>query len=123
MKEREPIYFCPFGEDCENIKDDKLYRCVFYVNLKGSNPQTDEKTDEWGCSISWLPVLLCENSKASRNTRDSVDKFKNEISRVGDNFIKAVAHASMKKKELENDVNNDESNIEEIVINEEGETE
>ena len=39
--------------------------CVVHEN-QGNNPNTGEPTEEWGCSMAWLPILMIENAQQSR---------------------------------------------------------
>lgn len=43
------------------------------------NPNTGSEVDEWGCAITWLPVLMIENSQQQRHTGAAVESFRNEL--------------------------------------------
>jgi hypothetical protein len=75
----ETVLTCPLGSKCEEAKDGKLHRCVWFVQLAGINPNTGEQKDEKGCAIAWLPVLLIENSMQQRSTSAAVESFRNEV--------------------------------------------
>ena len=49
------------------------------MQIRGKNPNTGEDTDEWGCSMAWLPVLMVENSQQQRSTGAAVESFRNEM--------------------------------------------
>lgn len=66
------------------------HQCEWFVHLVGMNPQTGQPTDEWGCSIKWLPVLLVENSQQQRQTAASVDKVANQVQRSRSEFLGAL---------------------------------
>ena len=70
--------FCPLiGEDCLGLK------CAWFTQLRGTNPQTGHEVDEWGCAVTWMPMLLIENSQQQRQTGAAVESFRNEtISRI-----------------------------------------
>lgn len=70
---------CPLGSKCEEIKDNKLYRCRWYVHLKGKDPQSEEVLDKWDCSIAWLPILSVENSQTNRGQTQALESFRNEF--------------------------------------------
>jgi len=53
--------------------------CSWFVCIRGKDPQSEKEIDEWACAISWLPVLLCENSQMSRQTGAAVESFRNEM--------------------------------------------
>ncbi len=70
---------CPLGHECEKAQDGVLHRCAWFVQLSGQNPQTGEQLDEYGCAMSWMPVLLVENARVSRGTSAAVESFRNEV--------------------------------------------
>jgi hypothetical protein len=49
--------------------------------VRGQHPQTGQEVDEWNCAMTWLPVLLIENSKQQRQTGAAVESFRNETVR------------------------------------------
>lgn len=68
---------CPLiGKKC------LTHQCEWYTHLVGMNPQTGQPTDEWKCSMSWLPVMLVENANMTRQATASVDKVANETAGV-----------------------------------------
>ena len=72
--EMKPGTFCPLVK-----KDCLQFKCAWFTQLRGTNPNTGKEIDEWGCAISWLPVLLVENSQQSRQTGAAVESFRNEM--------------------------------------------
>ena len=75
---------CPLGHKCEELRDGALHRCAWFTHLRGTNPNTGEETNERGCAISWLPVLLVENSQQQRSTAAAVESFRNEMVRANE---------------------------------------
>lgn len=74
-----PSTFCPL------IKDDcKGLGCSWFTQLRGTNPNTGQEVDEWGCAITWLPMLLVENSQMQRHTGAAVESFRNEMVKAND---------------------------------------
>ena len=70
----EPGTFCPLlKKDCIGLK------CSWLTKLRGTNPNTGQEVDEYGCAIAWLPVLLVENSQQQRHTGAAVESFRNEM--------------------------------------------
>ena len=47
--------------------------------VRGKHPQTGEEVDDWNCAMTWLPVLLIENSQMQRQTGAAVESFRNEV--------------------------------------------
>ena len=72
--ERE--HWCPLiGEECMKLK------CEWFTQIRGQNPNTGEEVDEWGCAVTWLPMLLIENSQQQRQTGAAVESARNETVR------------------------------------------
>ena len=72
--ELKPGNFCPLiKKDCMGIQ------CSWFTQMRGTNPNTGKEIDEWGCAITWLPVLLVENSNQQRQTGAAVESFRNEM--------------------------------------------
>ena len=68
--------------------------CAWFMKIAGTNPNTGEAIDEWGCSMAWLPVLMIENSQQQRQTGAAVESFRNEMvknNEVGQRVLLAAA--------------------------------
>jgi len=77
--EIKTVLTCPLGSKCEEIKDGAIHRCAWWTKLAGTNPNTGEAVDEHGCAMSWLPMLMIENSMQQRSTSAAVESFRNEM--------------------------------------------
>lgn len=99
--EIETELICPLGCKCEEIKNGKINRCVWYIKLVGQNPQTGENIDDQGCAMSWMPILLIENSKATRGTNSAIESFRNDIT-VGQNMFNNMIINARRNTELIN---------------------
>lgn len=86
----KPGSFCPLiQDDCKGIA------CSWFTHLRGHNPNTGQEVDEWGCSITWLPMLLIENSQQQRQTGAAVESFRNEMvvaNQTGQQLLIAAAN-------------------------------
>jgi len=93
---------CPLGAKCEEVRDVEgrqvMYRCPWFTQLRGKNPQTGEPVDDWGCAVAWLPVLMIENTKESIGMSSSIDSFRNEMVRNQGHVFEAINPP--KKQEL-----------------------
>ena len=68
------------GKYCPLIKKDCIgLQCSWFTEIRGMNPNTGEPVDEWGCAITWMPMLLIENSQQQRSTGSAVESFRNEV--------------------------------------------
>lgn len=75
----KPQLSCPLGSKCEEIRDNTMYRCAWFIQLAGRNPNTGEDVDERGCAMAWVPILLVENSMQQRGTAAAIESFRNEV--------------------------------------------
>jgi hypothetical protein len=74
MTQIKPGTYCPLiKKDCIGIK------CSWFTQVRGTNANTGKEVDEWGCAMTWLPVLLIENAQQSRQTGAAVESFRNEV--------------------------------------------
>ncbi len=93
-------------EFCPLIKDTcKQLGCKFFMQLRGTHPQTGAEIDEWDCSIRWLPMLLIEGAKETRQTAAAIESFRNEMVR-GQAAVIGLSETS-KIKELSHARNTD----------------
>lgn len=74
----EPKNNCPL----DGFKPCRQLECGWFTQMRGTNPNTGEAVDSWGCAVTWLPMLLVENASQSRQTGASVESFRNEMVRA-----------------------------------------
>lgn len=71
----EPKSNCPL----DGFKPCRQLDCAWFMKVRGTNPNTGEEIDDYGCSMAWLPVLMIENSQQQRQTGAAVESFRNEM--------------------------------------------
>lgn len=76
----EPKANCPL----DNFNPCRQLECAWFLKIRGSNPNTGEDIDDWGCSMAWLPILSIENSQMQRQTGAAVESFRNEMVKAND---------------------------------------
>ena len=89
----ETVLTCPLGSKCEEVKDNKIHRCTWSIDLDGTNPTTGDIVKERGCAMAWMPVLLIENSKQQRSTAAAVESLRNEKVSTTNQFLNVLASA------------------------------
>ena len=47
--------------------------------MRGTNPNTGELVDEWGCAVTWMPIMGAEIAQKSNQTGAAVESFRNEV--------------------------------------------
>ena len=72
--QRPPATFCPLVHGAC-----KQFECLFWVQLRGTHPQTGQELDEFDCSIRWLPVLLIEGAKETRQAAAAIESLRNRV--------------------------------------------
>ena len=66
---------CPL----DGFKPCRQHKCAWFMQIRGTDPNTGKEVDEWGCSMAWIPTLLIENSQQQRSTGAAVESFRNEM--------------------------------------------
>ena len=116
----EPGKFCPLiGKDCIQME------CSWFTQIRGTNPNTGKEVDEWGCAITWMPMLLIENSQMQRETGAAVESARNESVRDNEanrKLIKQVTTAILQSPVAPIDIKTIDDKINRLEL-EEGEKE
>ena len=90
------------GNYCPLIKKDCIgLQCAWFTQVRGHNPNTGKEVDEWACAITWLPVLLIENSQQQRSTGAAVESFRNEMVKANESSQQALLAMVTKPSVLE----------------------
>lgn len=55
---------------------------------------TGKDIDEYACAVTWLPMLLVENSGMQRQTGAAVESFRNEMVKANETSIKVLAESA-----------------------------
>lgn len=86
----EPKANCPL----DGFNPCRQMECAWFMKIAGNNPNTGEPIEDWGCAITWLPVMMIENSQMQRQTGAAVESFRNEMvkaNEVGQRVLLAAA--------------------------------
>ena len=97
-KELEVVFTCPLGSECEEIKDNKLHRCMLYTKIVGRDANTGDMVDDWSCAISWMPTLQVEMSQTNRSQSAALESFRNETVKGQAEFNKLVSSKVLPKR-------------------------
>ena len=71
--------------------------CAWFMKIQGKNPNDGKDTEEWGCAMSWLPILLIENAQQNRQTGAAVESFRNEMVETNKQSIAAMLISGNRK--------------------------
>lgn len=74
---------CPLGAKCEEVKIENgkqvMYRCPWYVMVRGTDMNTGREIDDWGCAIAWMPTLMINTANEGRKGVAATESFRNEV--------------------------------------------
>lgn len=87
----EPKNGCPL----DSFRPCRQLDCAWFIQVRGTNPNTGAEVDEWACSMAWLPMLLIENSQQQRSTGAAVESFRNEMvkaNEIGQQVLLTTVH-------------------------------
>lgn len=97
----EIIVECPLGSKCEEIKDNKIHRCRWFIKIRGKNPQSEELIEEWDCAMAWLPIVMVENAQTNRGQTLALETFRNEVVKNQKEFNFILFNELSRRKNLE----------------------
>jgi hypothetical protein len=86
---------CPL----DNFNPCRQMECAWFMQIRGKNPNTGEDLDEWACAVSWLPILLIENSQQQRQTGAAVESFRNEMVKSNESNQHIITKMLIEKQE------------------------
>ena len=72
----DPGSICPlWKKDVSKV----CHTCPWWIHIRGTNKNTGEDVDNWGCAVGLLPMLLIENAQIQNRTGAAVESFRNEL--------------------------------------------
>ena len=84
---------CPLN----NFEPCKKLKCAWFTKIVGTNPQTGQLVDEYGCAIAWMPLLTIENSQQQRQTGAAVESFRNEMVKANQSSLALIQQQELVK--------------------------
>lgn len=74
---------CPLGAKCEEVKTVEgrpvLFRCPWFVKIRGVDMNTGEEHDTWNCAIAWLPTLTINTANETRKGVAATEQVRNGL--------------------------------------------
>jgi hypothetical protein len=92
---------CPL----HNFEPCRELECAWFTQIRGHNPNTGAEIDDWGCAISWMPILMIENSQQQRSTGAAVESFRNEMVKANNNTLELINSTNNLDVQMLNRVN------------------
>lgn len=78
------------GTTCPLHKKDVskvCHKCEWYTHVAGKHPQTEEMINRWGCTLTWLPMLLINTAQEVRQGAAATESFRNDVVKVGSALV------------------------------------
>ena len=94
--EIKPKNTCPLN----NFDPCKELECGWFMKVVGQNPQNGKDIEEWGCAVTWMPILTIENSQQQRHTSAAVESFRNEMVKSNEASQQVLLQATAAKLAL-----------------------
>jgi len=76
------------------------HECMWYLNVRGTHPQTGQEVDGWDCSMIWQPVLMIENSAQQRSTGAAVESFRNEMVKANETSTQLLLETALTRQQI-----------------------
>lgn len=89
---------CPLN----NFEPCKMFECAWFVQMRGTDPNTGKEVDEHSCAMSWMPMLLVENALHTRHTGSAVESFRNEMVKANEASQDILLQAAQMSQNLLN---------------------
>lgn len=88
--------YCPLlKKKCIGLK------CAWFTKVAGYDINSGKEVEEYQCAVTWMPLLLIENSGQQRQTGAAVESFRNEMVKANEQTQKIMIQAQ-KNQFLEN---------------------
>lgn len=75
---------CPLGAKCETVKTEPngeivIYRCPWFIKVKGHDSNTGDEIEDFNCAIAWMPALMINTANEARKNVAATESFRNEV--------------------------------------------
>ena len=79
----------------------RKFDCAWFMKIAGKNPNTGEPTEEWGCSMAWLPIQMIENAQQLRSTGAAFESFRNGMVSANQENLRQLRRAKIEDHQHE----------------------
>jgi hypothetical protein len=87
---------CPLN----SFKKCKKFNCAWYIQIRGTHPQTGAEVDEYGCAMALMPMLMIENSRQTNQAGAAIESFRNEMVKSNMATLAGLMNATQNTKKL-----------------------
>ena len=72
-----------------------LYRCPWYIQVKGYDANLGKEVENWGCAIAWMPALMINTANEVRQGAAATESFRNDMVKQGQEAQKVLIAAKL----------------------------
>ena len=88
---------CPL----HNFEPCKQLDCAWFTKIAGKNPQGEKEVEEWGCAITFMPILMVANTNSNTRTQAAVESFRNIMVKQQEELLTLAEKNEIKTKLIE----------------------
>lgn len=89
------VFRRPEKDLCPLLKSECLgASCKWWTHIRGQHPQTGADIDMPDCAVKWLPTLLIEASKETRQAAAATESLRNEHQAAAGTLAGALMEAA-----------------------------
>lgn len=71
------------GEFCPLVRGACLRdACAFWTEVRGTHPQTGSEINQKACAVTWLPLLMIDQTQQVRHHAAAADQARNALATV-----------------------------------------
>ena len=95
--ELKPKNGCPL----HNFEPCKQLDCAWFTKIAGKNPQGQKEVEEWGCAVTFMPILMVANTNSNTRTQAAVESFRNKMVSQQDELLQLAKQGDIDTKLIE----------------------
>ena len=93
----EPKNGCPL----HNFEPCKQLDCAWFTKLAGKNPQGQKEIEEWGCAVTFMPILMVANTNSNTRTQAAIESFRNKMVSQQEELLQLAKQGDIDTKLIE----------------------
>jgi|TARA_R100000406_G_scaffold11574_1_gene7514 hypothetical protein len=88
---------CPL----HNFEPCKQLDCAWFTKIAGKNPQGQKEVEEWGCAVTFMPILMVANTNSNTRTQAAVESFRNKMVSQQEELLQLAKQGDIDTKLIE----------------------
>ena len=79
----------------------KKLDCAWFTKIAGKNPQGQKEIEEWGCAVTFMPILMVANTNSNTRTQAAVESFRNKMVSQQEELLQLAKQGDIDTKLIE----------------------